>query len=88
MCVQSFVALHCVLRKSYGFLDPLENWLQQEEEQQSGFLGPVFRVQQMWTGRQGTERALTAALTTTDKWQYDTKFKRNKKVVKHKNISA
>ena len=40
MCTQSFVALCCILRKSYGFLD-----LGEQSNNQSGFLGPTFRVQ-------------------------------------------
>jgi len=31
MCMQSFVALRCVLTKSLGFL---ENWFQQQEQEQ------------------------------------------------------
>jgi len=39
MCLQSFIALRCVLRKPWGFL---ENRFQ-EKQQLSSVLGPAFR---------------------------------------------
>ena len=46
-CVQSFVALRCILRKPYGFL---ENWFQQQQKQQQ--LEWLF-----WDPLSGSEKA-------------------------------
>jgi len=45
MCVQSFVALRCILRKPYGFLDPGKLITATRSTSVVCFLGPAFLVE-------------------------------------------